>query len=184
NNDPGRLARLDELLPRLGQWWYNGQYLVGTGIVTALLSIIALSGLVRQRLTASYDRWIDGLLAAYVVLYLLVHWLVAINIYDRYLLLILPPAVLLMARGIGRLTQGRKNSRVQGLIMLILVAICLPTAWSASEDTLPIGGDRGQDNGIEQVADYLNSQRLGAIVYDHWLGWELGYYMGTWSDKR
>ncbi|MEM6285142.1 MAG: hypothetical protein AAF787_23320, partial [Chloroflexota bacterium] len=24
----------------------------------------------------------------------------------------------------------------------------------------------------------------GAIVYDRWLGWELNYYLGGWSDKR
>ena len=34
------------------------------------------------------------------------------------------------------------------------------------------------------LADYLNAQTLGAVVYDHWLGWELGYYMGQWTDKR
>jgi len=185
NNDPGRLVRMDELLPRLSEWWQYGQYLAGAGIVTATLSIIALVGLVkRRRLTAAYDMRIDGLLAAYCVLYLLFHWLVAINIYDRYLLLILPPVALLVASGIDRLTQGNKGTKIQAIAVMILVVICIPTAWTASEDKLPIGGDQGQHNGIEQVADYLNSQRLGAIVYDHWLGWELGYYMGTWSDKR
>src|SRR5207244_3845209 len=112
------------------------------------------------------------------------HWLVAVNIYDRYLLLILPPLVLLIARGLSRLTQVINNTKAPAFAIIILAAICIPTAWAASEDQLPIGGDRGRHNGIEQVADYLNSQRLGAIVYDHWLGWELSYYMGTWSDKR
>ena len=39
-------------------------------------------------------------------------------------------------------------------------------------------------DGIDRVAAYLNERALGAIVYDRWLGWELGYYMGAWSDKR
>ncbi len=183
NNDPGRLARLDELLPRLAGWWQYGQYLLGAGVVTAGLGIIAVIGLVeRWRDSVSGDTRIDAALAAYVVIYMLVHWLVAINIYDRYLLLILPPVVLLIARGISTLYWWFKG--VQGFIIALLLIICLPTAWIASENKLPIGGDGGRHNGIEQVADYLNSQRLGAIVYDHWLGWELGYYMGTWSDKR
>ncbi len=185
NNDPGRWVRLDELLPRLSEWWHYGQYLVGAGIVTVALCVIAVGGLVKRlRRTASYDMQIDAVLAAYAVVYLLVHWLVAINIYDRYLLLILPPVVLLMGRGIDSITQGYKNANLQQYVMVLLLIFCLPTAWAASENKLPIGGDRGQHNGIVQVADYLNSQRLGAIVYDHWLGWELGYYMGTWSDKR
>jgi len=185
NNDPGRLVRMDELLPRLSAWWRYGQYLMGVGIVTAGLCFVALIGLVkRMRFNRDYDVKTDGVFAAYIAFYMVFHWLVAINIYDRYLLLILPPAVLLIARGISRLTQEIKAINPQRLIVLLLVIICIPTAWAASENRLPIGGDRGQHNGIEQVADYLNSQRLGAIVYDRWLGWELGYYMGTWSDKR
>ncbi len=184
NNDPGRLARLDELLPRLTEWWHYGQYLFGAGLVTVVLCIVALVGLFRRlRASISVDVWIDVALAAYVFIYLLFHWLVAINIYDRYLLLISPPLVLLVARGLTRLLEGR-SSIMHTLVVLLLLTVCLPTAWTSSQDQLPIGGDRGKHNGIEQVADYLNSQRLGAIVYDHWLGWELGYYMGTWSDKR
>jgi hypothetical protein len=34
------------------------------------------------------------------------------------------------------------------------------------------------------LADFLNAKPLGAVVYDHWLGWELGYYLGEWTDKR
>ncbi len=184
NNDPGRLARLDELLPRLVEWWQFGQYLFGAGIVTAAFGGIAVIGLIKRwRISMSGESWIDVALAAYVVIYMLVHWLVAINIYDRYLLLILPSAALLTARGITLLTQGYKSAKIQTFVVMLLV-LGLPTAWIASENKLPIGGDNGRHNGIEQVADYLNSQRLGAIIYDHWLGWELGYYMGTWSDKR
>jgi hypothetical protein len=34
------------------------------------------------------------------------------------------------------------------------------------------------------LADEINALPFGAIVYDHWRGWELGYYLGAWSDKR
>jgi len=184
NNDPGRLIRLDELLPRLVQWWQYAQYLLGAGLVTAALLILGALGLVKHwRVSLPHDMWIDVVLVAYILVYGLVHWLVAINIYDRYLLLIVPPVVLLIARGINTLIQ-KYNISIQAFVILALLALCLPTAWMASEAKLPLGGDGGKHNGIEQVADYLNSQRLGAIVYDHWLGWELGYYMGTWSDKR
>ncbi len=185
NNDPGRLVRVDELLPRLAQWWQYGQYVLGAGVVTAVLGFTAAAGFVHhRRVSHSRKNWIDITLASYIVVYMVIHGLIAINIYDRYLLPILPLIVLLIARGINALGANVFSQRTQQIIMAALLLICLPTAWIASEDKLPIGGDGGQHNGIEQVTDYLNSQRLGAIIYDHWLGWELGYYMGTWSDKR
>ena len=42
----------------------------------------------------------------------------------------------------------------------------------------PIGGDHGANDGIDQVADYLKTLPSGTVVYDHWLAWELGYYLG------
>jgi hypothetical protein len=32
--------------------------------------------------------------------------------------------------------------------------------------------------GIADVATYLNTLPPGTIVYDHWLGWQLGWYTG------
>ena len=185
NNDPGRLVRIDELIPRLQEWWHFGQFILGGSFVTLLVMGLLVIGWVRVwRENWGQPKWIDGVLAGYVIVYLLIHWLVAINIYDRYLLLILPPSLLLFAKGIDGLLCRFKDAKMQIGIIGIVVVIGLPAAWAASEHQLPIGGDRGRHNGIEAVADYLNQQSLGAIVYDHWLGWELGYYMGTWSDKR
>jgi hypothetical protein len=41
----------------------------------------------------------------------------------------------------------------------------------------PVGGDHAND-GIEQVAAYLKGLPSGTVVYDHWLAWQLGYYLG------
>ncbi len=40
------------------------------------------------------------------------------------------------------------------------------------------------NSGVEVVAAHLNDQHVAAVVYDHWMNWLLGYYMGEWSDKR
>ena len=45
-------------------------------------------------------------------------------------------------------------------------------------------GQRGAYTGIHELADFLNHQSLGAIIYDRWIGWQLGYYLGEWTDKR
>ncbi|MCA9891693.1 MAG: metallophosphoesterase [Anaerolineae bacterium] len=34
------------------------------------------------------------------------------------------------------------------------------------------------------LADYLNEKPIATVIYDPWLGWELGYYLGPWTNKR
>ncbi|MBL8154338.1 MAG: hypothetical protein JNM70_09155 [Anaerolineae bacterium] len=217
NNDPGRLARLDELLPRARDWWSLLQYLAGSSLLTLLLLIAAAAGLLQRR-----PRRIETVLALYAVAYLFLHWIIAINIYDRYLLLVLPPILLLAARGIdgwiavgssvirsfvnraayraapspfsghgfsaaGHFSVWRRfcpSSIARILLVAFLLLAALPGAFAAVDGRLGIGGDNGRHTGIDHLAEYLNRQRLGAIIYDHWLGWELGYYLGPWSDKR
>ena len=67
-----------------------------------------------------------------------------------------------------------------GALVLTLAA----TAWSAGVTPGALNEDSRDYSGITDAADYLNAQTLGAVVYDRWLGWELGYYMGQWTDKR
>jgi hypothetical protein len=49
---------------------------------------------------------------------------------------------------------------------------------TASRSGYPIGGDHGANDGIDQVAGYLKTLPPGTVVYDHWLAWQLGYYLG------
>lgn len=37
---------------------------------------------------------------------------------------------------------------------------------------------------IAQVAADLNALPVATVIYDHWLGWLLNYYMGPWHNKR
>ncbi|MBL8164539.1 MAG: glycosyltransferase family 39 protein [Anaerolineae bacterium] len=197
NNDPGRLAHPDELLPRLVAWMCYAQYLLPLTPIAVLIGLRILTAATRitshsDAKAASQQRragfmWI---LAAYAVLYLLAHWAVAVNIYDRYLLPLLPVAILLAA---GVLSESGHKDRQHNSVLLtrpfvastlFLLALSLPTALDALAARLPIGGDRGKHQGIEDLAAHLEGKPLGTIIYDHWLGWELGYYMGTWSDKR
>lgn len=197
NNDPGRLARLDELLPRARDWWGYLQYLAGSSLITLLLLVAAVSGLLLQR----PRRRIEAALSLCAGAYLFLHWIIAINIYDRYLLLILPLILLLATRGVDSWiavwsSAIRRSGDYVGtgfcssasvartLLLTFLLIASLPGAFAAAEGRLGIGGDNGRHMGIDHLADYLNRQRLGAIIYDHWLGWELGYYLGPWSDKR
>ncbi|MHB8630252.1 MAG: hypothetical protein ACYDEO_29155 [Aggregatilineales bacterium] len=41
------------------------------------------------------------------------------------------------------------------------------------------GGDPSVFAGIDRVAAALDKLPTGTIIYEHWLGWELGFYLGT-----
>jgi hypothetical protein len=45
-------------------------------------------------------------------------------------------------------------------------------------DGAPIGGDPRDIAGIDRAAAIVDHLPAGSRVYDHWLGWELGFYLG------
>jgi 4-amino-4-deoxy-L-arabinose transferase-like glycosyltransferase len=206
-NYPSRWARPDEILPRLEAWLGYAQWLIGAGWITAILSLLALVAIGARihRVLQDHHVLIDAALLAHVLGYGLLHWLVAFNTFDRYLLPLLPLVALLVARGVRWLGNqvawwrdgpvwlpgGRAHwpsPTIRGFILslwgtLVLMVLVFP-ALDASEGRVGVGGDLGQHDGIDQVADYLNDKPVATVVYDHWLGWELAYYMGPWTDKR
>jgi len=173
-----------------------GGALLGPALLTGLLGGLAAGVLVwrMRRESTRRETLVDVLLATYILGYGFVHWLVAFNTYDRYLLPLLPPLILLSARGIERikdLTQrnrGTENQRKRfASLLLCFSVLCFflfLSAFDASEGHVNVGGDRGEHNDIDRLAVYLDGHPPGAIIYDHWLGWELDYYLGQWTDKR
>jgi hypothetical protein len=194
NNNPARLIRSDEVWPRLGEWAVYGAGLLGSPTALFALALpLALIARVRaDRRTKLYRRstLVDLLLLAYLLGYVALHWLVAFNVYDRYLLLILPPALLLAARtGVwvwGALRRFLSRPEVTIAAGAAVISI-LSSAWAASNgtayDAVQASAERSYA-GIPALAEFLNGREFGAIVYDHWLGWSLGYYLGEWTDKR
>jgi hypothetical protein len=185
NNAPGAwLAPLALWAGRLAAWSERGLWLLGPPLATAgLLLAYAVVSLrrMRQGSSGSGRRWLELAMLLYVLVFLGAHSALAINLYDRYLLLILPPLVLLVA---GRMAEtqpmGARGKRWR-LVLLALVAA--GGLWSAA--TGPgIGGDRGEQAGIDALAAHLVAKPVATVVYDPWLGWELGYYLGQWHDKR
>lgn len=164
NNNPERFfIRLDELLPRLSIWLEYSSTFFGAWWLTFPLVVSGVWAMLQ-----SGGRLIGLYIAAYFVL----HWLIAFNTYDRYLLPIIPLLAIMIGRG---LAQPRRFRRV------LMVGLCVMMGLSPmrfSTDT------RARDPEIIGLAHHVNAKPLGAIVYDHWLGWEMGYYLGAWSDKR
>ncbi len=196
--NPERFVRAGEVLPRLEAFAAHGQYLLASALVTVallLLALFTLAGRVRCA-PRRRDSAIDLLLLTYCTGYFALHWLIAFPVYDRYLLPLVPPMLLLTAQGLTQAGSwlathnGQRQTRQmlyalgRFAAMIVLLALLLGGAADASSGRCTIGTDGGRNRGIDLLADYLNSQQFGAIYYTYWLGFELDYYSGQWSDKR
>jgi hypothetical protein len=161
-------------------------------VLTAILLLIAIY---RKIASGGKQHWqqIDRLLWGFIIVYGLLHWIGGLSVYDRYLLPLVPLLAILVSRGsalelINRTHEGRGWTRyvptvVAGMVGVVLVlTACVASAWriDLGRDHYPL--DRNGE--IIQLADYLNAKPVATIIYNPWLGWEMGYYLGVWSDKR
>lgn len=188
NNDPWRLLRAEEVWPRLAAWLQHGAWLLGPPAVTALLLATGLLSVIARRQHTNRQRLFDLVALTYALAYVLLHWLVAFNTYERYLLLILPPAALLSARGVSWLVDRARWPALlpagRWLVALLRSTGLIAGGVAAASRGGPLENARHRQAGIDELAAFLESRSPGAIVYDPWLGWELGYYLGQWTDKR
>lgn len=179
HNHPDRLIRSDEFWPRLETWGRWLGYLAGTPGVTAALALLLTFWLVRQlRRLHHRDAALDWAIAAHSLAVLGGLWLIAFNTYDRYLFLLAPFLLILGGRALAWALDMLSDERLRRIAITgLLVILCSSTLPTLRRDT-PVGGDRTAYEGIDRLAAYLNRDLHGAIVYDHWLGWQLSYYLG------
>jgi 4-amino-4-deoxy-L-arabinose transferase-like glycosyltransferase len=166
NNDPQRLLPdAAELLPRLVAWLD----VLGAGFGTVWLAL----GLLAAALVGMWRSRRLAIIGAYAALYFAAHWLLPFNLYDRYLLPLIPLTAVAAAAGLDTLPRRAFVPALTALCVLLLAA------------QAPFPQDnRWRDDNVIALADTVNAHPLGTIVYDHWSGWHLGYYLGVWSDKR
>jgi 4-amino-4-deoxy-L-arabinose transferase-like glycosyltransferase len=185
HNMPKRLARSDEVVARLSAWLGWLRWTVGAEWLVAVLTLGALVWLARDLRHRDRAAALDWTLAGYALAFLGVYGLVAFNTYDRYLYPLVPLLLILAARaweGVWRALGARRS--VALLMVVVLGAASVPGTRAALQGDLPLGGDHRQHNGIDTLAAYLNTELADAVVYDHWLGWELGYYLGSSSRVK
>lgn len=167
---PNRLIRSNEVWARAHDWLRWLQYVIGwPPLAVAVLALpLAIWG---RGVRGSRGAAAALFLFAYLVGYAAAYWLLAFNVFDRYLLPLLPFIGLLMGRAAQLLLRARALLAA-GLMSIALIG----PAWQASHDVYPIGGDHGMYDGIDQVGAFLARLPVGTVVYDHWLGWPLSYY--------
>ncbi len=145
-----------ELWPRLSAW---GALWSEAVPLTAVFLALTLYLLYKKR-----DPH-DGLFALYSSSYFALHWLLAIPIWDRYLLLILPLMLILLARGI------RAISGHWILLIPIVLLLFLQPAITAQK------GQPEADHGANEIALFLADAPDGTVLYDHWYSWQWRYHL-------
>ncbi|MCB9422556.1 MAG: glycosyltransferase family 39 protein [Ardenticatenaceae bacterium] len=163
-----RLAWSWELLPRARAWLTLGQQALGSVwllVALAFLGMVSLSNR-RDRSIKAATTW---LITLFGTGYLLLHWLLAVPVWDRYLLPLLPLAVVVAAH---QLFIVRSNW-VLGVLLFLLLA----GAWGARNGRFPIGGQRNADDGASLVAVTLANLPYGTVLYDHWYSWQWRYHL-------
>ncbi|MBZ0321096.1 MAG: glycosyltransferase family 39 protein [Anaerolineae bacterium] len=178
NNNPGRLVRTDEIGSRAEAWRHLMADAFGGPIIGIAIFSIVVGWLIFTAQKRRPARWISWSIALFLVWYLGLYWLVAFSIRIRYLLPIMPFILLLVILAIGEWA-----SRGQWRVWLSAIGIILLMAHPALR-ARPLSREP-QDfdlQGIDELADTLNRDFAGRIVYDYWLGWELGWYLGEDTD--
>lgn len=173
-----RPARSWELWPRAiatAQLWR-----LAAGWPLAVLSAAAVGILLwikrgRFRLSS-----MDSLLILFISGYVLLHWLWAVPIWDRYLLPVVPLVAVLFGRVMSALWSAagqRVRPRIATVMTLLIVLLLIPTALAARAGQFPIGGRPGADGGASRVALLLKDAPYGAVLYDHWYSWHWQYQL-------
>ena len=178
-----RLIWPHELGPRL-RGWARFSYFVFASPVLAGVLVVGLPALVGARIrraARTQQAFVDLLLVLFSLAYLLVHWMLAFPVWDRYLFPLAPVLAVLVARLvsllIGRVTPAAVRRSLGVVGQLSLVALLTLPAINAARSRYPVGGDHGAYDGVDQVAAFLCTLPEGAVVYHHWLGWHLRYYL-------
>jgi hypothetical protein len=177
-----RPARSWELLPRLAALLRLWRLSLGWPLTVAglALGILTVGGRrARERLLPA-----DAMLALFVLAYMLLHWLWATPVWDRYMLPILPLAAILIGRIVSILWSAVSTEQSRSwlwpslyLTMALLVVLHVPVAASARAGRWPIGGQPAADGGAAVAAAALMDAPYGTVLYDHWYSWQWRYQL-------
>lgn len=204
DNMPNRLIRAGEVGPRLSAWLDLLSLFSGSNLFNALMLACLPARLLLHTQQPSRAALADVIIGGFVWLYLAAYWLGAFNIFDRYLLPLVPLWALLAARvlrviahavrhtayrwglaldqrgsvrGSRSLLGFRLNALVPILLTLALAALTLPPALTAVREGYAIGGDHGAYDGLDDAARYLRTVPEGSVLYDYWLSWQWRFYL-------
>ncbi len=154
-------------------WYVGGTGWLWSGYGTLVLLLLLQLPRARQRgFHATRASRLSLLLAGWVGAFLLLHITTTIQIWDRYLLPIVPLVMLMLAGGAAARRAGGRAGLLLGCTLL-----ALPTAVYASQGGFPIGGDRGAYQGLTTAVQWLQREEKPFVLYHQRLGWHYRFYL-------
>ena len=179
-------AHWSDLPQRIGQWGELVGYTFGWPLLVLLVVCSGIGLRLSRRGLGAFDR----LLVAFVVIYLVVHLVTTMAVWDRYALPLVPLLALLLGYGLASLWDALdETGRVETFTAAAPSCIgdagwphCLAvvlgyTVWLAAFSHIPVGDATAYD-GAAQVSEHVRqTQPPGAILYHHWFGWHYGFYL-------
>ncbi len=170
-----RLAWSWEIWPRLEAWAGHWQQLIGQPVL--LFALLLLAPLFLALLIQRQDRQtaLDQLFLLFLVAFASAHWLIAVPVWERYILAPAPIASLLAGRFLSRvgsflqpasMPQRRSLAPLVAVAVIGLLFLAGVTARGASGET------RQADSAAAAVAQALSDAPYGTVLYDHWYSWQ------------
>lgn len=174
-----------ELWPRLLAWIDLGQTAISPiMLVIFIIVVMVLVGYSLRRDDGTVR--VDCLLILFLIGYMLLHWLLAVPVWDRYLLPLVPLFAVLIGRCVMILRYWdirvfnisiSQYPYIKYLLIALIVFILLLPAWAARYGRFSIGGTPLADDGAAEIARYLQDKPYGTVLYDHWYSWQWRYHL-------
>jgi hypothetical protein len=178
-----------ELWPRLEAWGREWSYLLGSPVLFFII-IISMPLLLWQLIhEKERSTALELGLVIFLIGYFALHWLLAVPVWDRYILPLVPLVGLVLGRFIWRVSTFTLpstpslaplrllNRRLVWLMLLVLLAFQAPSVISAYQGRLPVGGQPSADSGAALIARELYDAPYGTVLYDHWFSWQWRYHL-------
>jgi hypothetical protein len=133
----------------------------------------------------SFDVLFCVLTAAFIGGYLLLHFVLTFQPWDRYLLPLVPFVSILAAQGgIAAVADIRTARWLRAAAAGVMILLLVYPTWLGAMGRLPVGSDHGAYAGIERVAALVRAQPPDAVVYHHSLGWYFDFYLYDVPQER
>jgi hypothetical protein len=178
-----RLVEPGELSLRAAHWLgFVGSFWVSPWL-NGLMSFLLLVWLAGRLLNLRSDRTrIELALFVFVLLFLALHWSVSFQLWNRYLLGLVPLMALLLARSTlsvqrALLATPWRWASTSGLVLVLACLLSSPL-FKAARSELPLGGDHGAYDGVDELAAFLRTRSAeDAVLYHYWLGSHYRFYL-------
>lgn len=169
------LTPVDELMSRLWEWVKLFLYVPGWHL---LLLLVLWPGRASSASISEKPEKSRLYLCGFVWLFMLFHWIVNIQAWDRYYLLLVPVIALFISLSPNLLSVN--SNRLPPLKSWALIALLVGTflfqAIPARNGAYPIGGQRWNDHGAALIAETVMDEPYGTVLYDHWYSWHWRYH--------